>query len=380
MAALEFKTAQAEFREYYNSQLDLLRGTEKAFRELIKKLLSGGSDFDPPTVTSRVKECAECIRKFDLKYRPDCESKSKTYEIRTYITDLVGIRVTCYYDTDVHKVEKVLTSNFEVVRSTDKTAQMESEADTFGYKGLHLDIWLNPQRQALPEFAWLRDSPIKAVEVQVRTIVQHAWSELDHKIAYKRNIPKHLRRRIRTLAALFELADREFEAVKGEANHLTEQAQKLELSGKQATEEAKVPIDAFHALAILHKNFKREQFIASVVDNFVTEILKRAPGFTTGQFEEAFKNHLQTVKEYAAHRQECDHRCPNPFTQTRYVLYLTNRQIFEQILYKSQRQVFDGWFENSKGTKSNRSTEGLPKHEHRNGARTRHLQAGKQNS
>ena len=96
--------------------------------------------------------------KFDLKYRPDCESKSKTYEIRTYITDLVGIRVTCYYDTDVHKVEKVLTSNFEVVRSTDKTAQMESEADTFGYKGLHLDIWLNPQRQrALPEFAWLRD-------------------------------------------------------------------------------------------------------------------------------------------------------------------------------------------------------------------------------
>jgi len=44
----------------------------------------------------------------------------------------------------------------------------------------------------------------------MRTIIQDAWSILDHKIKYKKSIQQSLKRRINRLSALFEIADDEF--------------------------------------------------------------------------------------------------------------------------------------------------------------------------
>ena len=48
------------------------------------------------------------------------------------------------------------------------------------------------------------------IELQIRTVIQDAWSILDHKIKYKNSIPQKLKRRINRLSALFEIADEEF--------------------------------------------------------------------------------------------------------------------------------------------------------------------------
>jgi ppGpp synthetase/RelA/SpoT-type nucleotidyltranferase len=48
------------------------------------------------------------------------------------------------------------------------------------------------------------------IELQIRTVIQDAWSILDHKIKYKNSIPQNLKRRINRLSALFEIADEEF--------------------------------------------------------------------------------------------------------------------------------------------------------------------------
>lgn len=98
-----------------------------------------------------------------------------------------------------------------LLEESDKTQQLEEEG-AFGYKGLHLDLKLLPNRQELPEYRRFRDLRF---EVQLRTIVQDAWSALDHKIKYKKNIPHVLKRRINRLAAIFELADQEFLAHQG---------------------------------------------------------------------------------------------------------------------------------------------------------------------
>jgi putative GTP pyrophosphokinase len=49
-------------------------------------------------------------------------------------------------------------------------------------------------------------------ELQVRTVLQHAWAAVSHKLQYKRedDIPVQLRRKLFRLSALFELADDEF--------------------------------------------------------------------------------------------------------------------------------------------------------------------------
>jgi hypothetical protein len=53
-------------------------------------------------------------------------------------------------------------------------------------------------------------------EIQVRTILQHAWAEIEHDIVYKssEDIPFELRRKFASLAGLVEIADREFEALR----------------------------------------------------------------------------------------------------------------------------------------------------------------------
>jgi putative GTP pyrophosphokinase len=56
-----------------------------------------------------------------------------------------------------------------------------------------------------------------APEIQVRTILQHAWAEIEHDIQYKSStaIPEEIRRRFMALAGMLEIADREFQAIQG---------------------------------------------------------------------------------------------------------------------------------------------------------------------
>ena len=82
--------------------------------------------------------------------------------------------------------------------------EIEETESEFGYKGLHLDLKLDDERKILPEYVGFGDQQF---EVQIRTIVQDAWSEVDHKLKYKKEIPSDIKRRIYRLAALFELAD-----------------------------------------------------------------------------------------------------------------------------------------------------------------------------
>jgi putative GTP pyrophosphokinase len=52
-------------------------------------------------------------------------------------------------------------------------------------------------------------------EIQVRTVVQHAWATVSHSLQYKReaDVPIPLRRRLARVSALLELADMEFSAI-----------------------------------------------------------------------------------------------------------------------------------------------------------------------
>lgn len=175
------------------------------FSSLITSLLRETA-IEIDSVTSRVKDREDSIQKFSRKYREDLEDSGTPYEIKAYINDLIGVRLVCLYETDVNVVGDVLRKSFKVIDATDKTRVLE-EQHSFGYKGLHLDLLLEADREHLPEYR--RYSAIK-VEVQIRTISQDAWSTLDHKIKYKKVIPEELKRRINRLAALFELADQEF--------------------------------------------------------------------------------------------------------------------------------------------------------------------------
>ncbi|MFB9315426.1 DUF429 domain-containing protein [Nocardioides plantarum] len=117
------------------------------------------------------------------------------------LTDQVGVRVITYVSGDVDAVADVLAEQVRVADDRD-LGQETAQEGRFGYASRHLLLEL-----ATPEGPQL-------VQVQIRTVLQHAWAEFEHDIRYKGTVPdEHAHefdRRFTLAAGLLELADREF--------------------------------------------------------------------------------------------------------------------------------------------------------------------------
>ena len=138
------------------------------------------------------------------------------------ITDLAGVRIIAFFPRDVATIGSCIRKEFEVLEHIDLSRTLMQQ-ERFGYQSEHFLVQLSRARTALPEYEPHRDL---IAEIQVRTILQHAWAEIEHDIQYKSAIttPITIRRRFMALAGLLEIADREFEAIQDEDKRLKEQA------------------------------------------------------------------------------------------------------------------------------------------------------------
>lgn len=354
MPSLSFEDERTAFQLYYSATYQTLRDAEAQFRTLIASLLAQIGEFaEVPTVISRVKAESECIRKFQLKYQTELEKQQTPYEIKDYITDLIGVRVTCLYESEVTEVARVLKDNFEVLGVTDKIAKVESTADSFGYKGLHLDLTINDARRQLPEYARYRDFQF---EVQIRTIIQDGWSILDHKMKYKRAIPTLLKRRINVLAALFELADHEFLAIQNETKQWEQRAKEqvapqpaallLTAPETSPTDQPEEPyLNVFQFLEIAASHYPDYPFIATKADGFVQELLGWKRDLTAVELSSTLFAYLPVIRMYAKYVKEQQNKWLNPFTEIRHALFLGDPSTFHWVLYDLQRQSFNYWLD-----------------------------------
>jgi len=138
--------------------------------------------------------------------------KNEKYESLDDITDIVGIRVITYFEDEVDKVAAIISGEFKIDKenSIDKRTL---ESDRFGYRSLHYVVSLSEGRKKLTEYS--RFKSIK-IEIQIRSILQHAWAEIEHDLGYKGEfaIPDSIKRSFFRVAALLETADIEFVNIK----------------------------------------------------------------------------------------------------------------------------------------------------------------------
>ena len=355
MPSLDFETEKVKFRDFHTSSQQLLEDAKDSFVALTNALLIHAGSIDVSKIEGRVKDREECIKKFNLKYRTNLESSSTSYSIRDHITDLIGLRVVCLYEDDIEKIEKCLSEHFEVIDKTDKIAQIENTEGSFGYKGLHLDLRLNETRKALPEY--LKYSEFR-FEIQIRTIVQDSWSVLDHKIKYKKSIPTRLKRRINTLAALFELADREFREIR---DSTVDEIKKEEISDELLTQETNESqsqpeeekfhysiLNAFSFLKIAKHFFYGFEFEPHKVDGFTQEIISLKPDISRGKFNFYMRENISKVKRYQAwFEQSNPNDRLNPYTIIRHCLFLGDKEIFASVLTNAAKESFESWLNNN---------------------------------
>ncbi|MGP1628753.1 MAG: GTP pyrophosphokinase [Giesbergeria sp.] len=345
MPTLDFERERTRFLQFHAQHGAHWRITATAYAQQLQDILS--KTVPGCKLEWRVKDAHEALRKFSRKYRAALEESSTPYEIQHYISDLIGVRVICLYEDELEKVAATVRTHFEVIDTTDKVSAVESTEDSFGYKGLHLD--LRPSQQSGAPSSTEGSS---AFELQIRTVIQDSWAVLDHKIKYKKAIPGPLKRRINVLAALFELADREFRQIRDETElelrAAPDESEAESSSNPQAAprDVANSQLNAFTFLKIATHFFKDFEFEPHKVDSFVEDIYSWAPSVTRARFNHLVRSHIGTVKRYRQWLEEQEGGGPfNPYTVMRHCLYLGERELFTAALRKVARTRFDGWLQ-----------------------------------
>lgn len=128
------------------------------------------------------------------------------------VTDVAGLRITTYFARDVDRVADVISPRFIVDEKNSIDRRKTIESDRFGYLSLHYIV--RPRSEGDPlAHAGFSDVP---AEIQVRSILQHAWAEIEHDLGYKYpgGVPRHIRRKFSLAAGLLEIADQQFDEIR----------------------------------------------------------------------------------------------------------------------------------------------------------------------
>ncbi|WP_406074168.1 GTP pyrophosphokinase family protein [Micromonospora sp. NBC_01638] len=159
------------------------------------------------TIESRAKEVSHLQDKLQRKQH---------YADLSDIPDLVGIRIIVKYQSDVKTVGDLISKEFTVIESSQHEFR---SPEAFGYRSHHLVVQLDRARSNLRE--WKESRGLKC-EIQIRTILQHAWASISHSLDYKAesDVPAVLRRDLFKIAALLESADDSFERYRTDVEQL----------------------------------------------------------------------------------------------------------------------------------------------------------------
>ena len=357
MASLDIEQEKSVFRTYYDKNSKQFVAAKNAYIDIIRTLIRQSDVGEVTKIEGRVKDREECIRKFQRKYQGKLEADEQPYEIKDFISDLIGIRIVCLYEDRVSVVSELLQRHFKILNVTDKISAVESTEDSFGYKGLHMDLALGDGMAAQPKYLPHADS---FFEVQIRSLIQDAWSMLDHKIKYKKSIPVDLKRRINILSALFELADREFREIRNATADLMQQATVAliseppdagaEATGETATAAGGRTVNAFNFLPIANHFFRDFEFEDHKVDDFVQDIMKLDGGFQKSDLHRCLNENLKNVRDYRDQvLAENPGKTFSAYTSIRHCLYLYDPEKFGRILSRRARERFAGWLKGGGG-------------------------------
>ncbi|MBP5437381.1 MAG: tetratricopeptide repeat protein [Treponema sp.] len=169
-----------------------------------------------PTFKTRIKSFTSYYKKI-LRQKPKEAAESKSL---VTLTDMIGIRVICAFLEDLDIVEQQLVTFFNVKEIERKGAQQSFRE--FGYESVHVLIAIpedcKPKKELDPP---LPDEVV--CEIQIRTILQDAWAEVEHELIYKSEFnpfDKPLRRKLASINASLTLADTIFQEIRDYQNRL----------------------------------------------------------------------------------------------------------------------------------------------------------------
>ena len=182
-------------REVFDEKSQKFKSVQRTLEENIYLLVN--KEVNIIKIESRVKEYSSFFTK--LKYG--------NYSIED-INDLFGLRIVCYYLSDIEKIISVVKNNFNVI--IEKNNMQETQR--FGYRSHHLIVKIKEEWCNLPKYKEIKNMNF---EIQIRTVIMHSWAAISHNLFYKKErSSEELNRQLASLSAILENADKQFDDMK----------------------------------------------------------------------------------------------------------------------------------------------------------------------
>jgi len=186
-------------KDEYERHADSRQAIVNELKEQVEDILV---DLDSnPVISGRIKNFESYFSKY-IRFL-------KTGVDNPKITDLLGVRIICPFIEDLSAAESLINDKFNVIEREVKGHFTFKE---FGYESTHLLITIP---SALIEKYGNPGTDI--AEIQIRTILQDAWAEVEHELVYKAEFSPFddpMKRKLAAVNASLSLADIIFQEIR----------------------------------------------------------------------------------------------------------------------------------------------------------------------
>lgn len=252
----------ADLLAEYDSDHNRMAEFGEKLERLVKDLL-GHEHIRVHSVTHRVKDRASLAKKVT--------AAQPAYRSVTDVHDVIGVRIITHFPDEIEGISKLVEREFASIGESRKDKSAALDPDRFGYLSVHYVLKLSPARSKLPEYSNYSNL---VFELQLRSILQHAWAEIEHDLGYKseRAVPTEVRRRFARLAGLLELGDLEFQGIRDD---LVSYAARVSKTISRAPQS--VPLDAQSLTTFVQRNQALRRLDLRVSKYLGVELPKNSP-------------------------------------------------------------------------------------------------------
>lgn len=168
--------------DYEKEYFSIYEAIAETVRFILQKALQASNDLPhPQSIQCRAKAVES------LRHRLAEIAKLDTQSLELDRRDLAGVRLVFYTNNDVDRflASSLIRENFEIEEDSTKIHYPIPENNAKQYRAIHYTVQLREDRTRLPEYA--RFAGLRC-EIQVQTLLDHAWSETSHDILYKNEL------------------------------------------------------------------------------------------------------------------------------------------------------------------------------------------------
>ena len=179
------ETDQDQFRAWYKEQIENFERVAPHYEELAKVLdaiLTALTERYAPLaiVQTRPKSLSSFAEKIIRK-------RAEVSDPINEFTDLCGGRVITHTQTEVTSICNYIEQHFDIDWDNSVNIAQRLKATEFGYRSVHYIVSLRPGSLTVGSISIEVPETVARLkaEIQVRTLLEHAWADFSHDKSYK---------------------------------------------------------------------------------------------------------------------------------------------------------------------------------------------------